>query len=280
MIEIGVLGGASLRSWARFFNRAIIVGLDINPDCLAFATGRVKVEIGSQDDPGVLHRIACRYPPLVVIDDGSHRADHTIFAFERLFPAVEAGGYYIVEDLNLQLLETDSERLRGDSPITSTEYFFELAKLRLGGEHYLRNITGLRRHLAEAIDGIEFISQTAIIKKRAAIDWATLLPQFKSHVAKSGDWSNWLHLAKVLLDQGRPDSEIVEALRTSVTLNGNVIATHERLSEALDRSGDAEGAVAALLEAIRLAQGNAGFVQVLEARLGELRARHGRIRGS
>src|ERR1700712_4674222 len=50
-IEIGVFRGASARTWERFFTRANIVGVDIDPDCRRYATERVKIEIGSQNDP-------------------------------------------------------------------------------------------------------------------------------------------------------------------------------------------------------------------------------------
>lgn len=51
LIEIGVYRGGSCRSWERFFSRARIVGVDIDPRCREHATDRVVIEIGSQNDP-------------------------------------------------------------------------------------------------------------------------------------------------------------------------------------------------------------------------------------
>src|SRR5688572_33433607 len=36
----------------------------------------------------------------IVIDDGSHRWDHQRTALKELFPMVEPGGYYVVEDIH------------------------------------------------------------------------------------------------------------------------------------------------------------------------------------
>ena len=33
VIEIGVQGGSSLRMWERFFTRATLIGIDIDPSC-------------------------------------------------------------------------------------------------------------------------------------------------------------------------------------------------------------------------------------------------------
>jgi hypothetical protein len=71
MIEVGVAGGASIATWHLYFDKAQLVGIDINPDCLQFARDRVAIRIGSQDDPGSLHAIAAEIPPTIVIDDGS-----------------------------------------------------------------------------------------------------------------------------------------------------------------------------------------------------------------
>ena len=101
LLEIGVFEGASLRVWRRFFSQATLVGVDINPNCKQFEGDRTVVRIGSQADPGFLARVATEFPPTIIIDDGSHRADHILFTFDRLFPILAPGGCYIVEDLYL-----------------------------------------------------------------------------------------------------------------------------------------------------------------------------------
>jgi len=91
-------GGQSLRMWQRYFPRAQIVGLDIEPKRVQGA--RIHVEQGSQDDPEVLERIARRYGPFdLIIDDGSHLGRHVEASFEALFAHLNPGGIYAIEDL-------------------------------------------------------------------------------------------------------------------------------------------------------------------------------------
>src|SRR5580693_10476552 len=58
LLEIGVAQGESLRTWADFMPHAKIVGVDNNEGCLAHASDRITVEIGSQADPVFLSNIA------------------------------------------------------------------------------------------------------------------------------------------------------------------------------------------------------------------------------
>jgi len=93
LLEIGVFHGGSLRTWSRYFSRAHIIGVDIDANCKAYAGDRRQVEIGSQADPEFVNRIVTEHPPRAIVDDGSHRSDHIIFTFERLFPALLPGGW-------------------------------------------------------------------------------------------------------------------------------------------------------------------------------------------
>ncbi len=99
ILEIGVLGGASLRVWEEYFPNATIYGLDIEPACKKFETDRIKIFTGSQDDPDVLNSIIKDCGSLdIIIDDGSHLVEHLMASFEWLFTNVGKGGYYIMED--------------------------------------------------------------------------------------------------------------------------------------------------------------------------------------
>lgn len=105
MLEIGVggykdprAGGGSLRMWKRFFPKAHISALDLY-DKSWWAEPRIRIHQGSQTDTHVLDRIVREDGPFdVIIDDGSHVSAHIITTFEHLFPTLQEGGYYIVED--------------------------------------------------------------------------------------------------------------------------------------------------------------------------------------
>src|SRR5262249_11728471 len=92
--------GASLTMWSEYFEKATIVGVDIQENCLKYATDRCKVEIGSQADPIFLDALGNKWRPHVIIDDGSHWAGHVLLTFRTLFPYLGEGGIYVVEDVH------------------------------------------------------------------------------------------------------------------------------------------------------------------------------------
>lgn len=97
-LEIGVRDGASLRTWAEYFPHATVVGIDINPDCKAHEQVRIKIEIGSQDDPEFLQQVIAKHGPFgIVVDDGSHINTMMIESFIHLNP--HTLGLYIFEDM-------------------------------------------------------------------------------------------------------------------------------------------------------------------------------------
>jgi demethylmacrocin O-methyltransferase len=97
LLEIGIEDGASLRLWRRFFPKARIIGIDLEPP--AEIRG-VEMYAGDQSDPEFLAELVARCGPFdIVIDDGSHFGRHIRASFEALFPAVKSDGWYVIEDL-------------------------------------------------------------------------------------------------------------------------------------------------------------------------------------
>lgn len=273
LIEIGVFDGASTRMWAKFFSRAQIIGVDINPDCRRHVQERVRIEIGSQDDPEFLHRIVAQYPPTIIIDDGSHRSDHIVFTFERLFPTLRPGGYYAVEDLHFHVSESEAARLRGNSEVTAVEYFRELTTERIGGEWRLRLLNGLKKYLVGSIERIEVVPQMVMLQKRTdPTDRVAEIKAVRPHVEVSNQWLNWLNYFRLLKEAGGPADELVEALRTALSLNPRAIVVYERLSEALELKGEREEAIRVLEQAVAQASGQSTVIENLNARIERLRA--------
>jgi hypothetical protein len=101
MLEIGVSKGGSLDLWRRYFGPdATIFGVDINPDCAKVATPPNQVRIGSQADPAFLKSVVDEMgAPDIILDDGSHIAEHLRISFDALFPLLKEGGLYVIEDL-------------------------------------------------------------------------------------------------------------------------------------------------------------------------------------
>jgi len=100
--EVGVYGGGSLQMWQRYFGpNAVIVGIDINPECLAHAGRGINVRIGNQADTAFLASVIDEFgAPDVVLDDASHRMKPTWEMFQFLYPQVPKNGVYMVEDMH------------------------------------------------------------------------------------------------------------------------------------------------------------------------------------
>ena len=112
LLEIGIggyndpqAGGESLRMWRDYFPNAEIYGLDIT-DKSAHDEARIRTYTGDQSDPAILermHRDSGGFD--IVIDDGSHFCAHVIASFKTLFPLLNDGGIYAVEDLQTSYWE-------------------------------------------------------------------------------------------------------------------------------------------------------------------------------
>lgn len=121
-LEIGVFHGQSLNTWREYFINAKIVGIDIDPECASFALDRINVEIGSQIDKEFIAELICKYGPFdLIIDDGSHQNAHISESFKLLFPSLNSGGVYVVEDAFVSYWK----KYGGGSnvPNTAIEYF-------------------------------------------------------------------------------------------------------------------------------------------------------------
>ena len=100
IVEIGILHGGSLQMWKKYFGpNAIIFGIDIYEECKKFEEEGIKIRIGSQADPNFLEKLLKEIPQIdILIDDGSHRMNHQIKSFKKLFDHITEGGVYLVED--------------------------------------------------------------------------------------------------------------------------------------------------------------------------------------
>lgn len=98
LIEIGVRNGQSLKTWEEYFPNAKIIGIDIDPNAKKHESSRAKVITSDQKDPSLLELITDK--PRVILDDGSHVNDLTIATYKLLWPLLQSGGFYILEDMH------------------------------------------------------------------------------------------------------------------------------------------------------------------------------------
>jgi methyltransferase family protein len=169
LLEIGVLDGASLRAWRRYFPRATVHGIDLDPRCAVHE----GVFIGSQGDPAFLREVAARAGPFdVVIDDGSHLGHDVLASMLALWPHVRPGGCYVIEDLHAAYWEAEWTG-RGAMPL-----LFELVdccmkrgKLAFGSLDSPRNTPGARASLTRLereVDAVRLYPSIAFVWKRGA----------------------------------------------------------------------------------------------------------------
>jgi hypothetical protein len=103
VLEIGVRGGGSLEMWNHYFGgECSIVGIDIDPRCKVFEKefDNVRILIGDQADRKFMHSVMEEIGGKVdiVLDDGGHWMHQQIVSFECVFPFVNEGGVYLIED--------------------------------------------------------------------------------------------------------------------------------------------------------------------------------------
>jgi SAM-dependent methyltransferase len=102
LLELGVRNGGSLLLWRDYFQRALVVGLDINAVEVEDDSGRIRTYQGSQQDTQLLDRIAEENAADgfdIIIDDCSHIGVLTRVSFWHLFENhLKSGGLYVVED--------------------------------------------------------------------------------------------------------------------------------------------------------------------------------------
>lgn len=101
-LEIGVKKGGSLKLWRKYFGKkAVIYGIDIDPECLKLNFRREHIRIGDQSDPNFLKKIKKEMKEIdIILDDGSHRQDHIKKSLLTLFPHLNNNGIYVIEDLH------------------------------------------------------------------------------------------------------------------------------------------------------------------------------------
>ncbi len=104
ILEIGVYRGASLLLWKHAFPKALVYGVDKNTRIWQrFLRGqkRIKVFVGLQEDHKFLEEQvipAGNYD--LIIDDGGHMPEQQLATFQKLWPHVNQGGQYVIEDLH------------------------------------------------------------------------------------------------------------------------------------------------------------------------------------
>lgn len=97
--DVSYLHGSSLLLWQEYFEDAHIFGTDIRPDTMILDQERIETFIVDQAKATNLWWLRDHLGWTdIILDDGSHQAEHQILTAAVLLPMLADGGIYIVED--------------------------------------------------------------------------------------------------------------------------------------------------------------------------------------
>lgn len=107
MLEIGIHKGNSLNMWLELFPNAHIYGMDINISDTCERYSIIKGDQSNPEDLNNVHSIISNKDIFFINDDGSHIPEHQLLTFNTLFPTLQEGGVYIIEDIETSYWTTN-----------------------------------------------------------------------------------------------------------------------------------------------------------------------------
>ena len=162
ILELGVWQGGSLDLWREFFGpEAVIFGIDIVDPGRIIKGGELR--IGSQIDSKFLASVVEEMGGIdVVIDDGSHMSQHVVKSFEILYPMLNPGGRYFIEDLHTSYWPNYGGGLRRKN--SSIEYLKHLVDY-LNSEYFQKNVKLIESEKISRPKSVEFADSLVLVKK-------------------------------------------------------------------------------------------------------------------
>jgi cephalosporin hydroxylase len=110
LLEIGIREGWSHLMWNEYFPNANIFGIDNFSDVI-FSQITVELEklkkdrlflfCGDATNEIFVNSIFDELSLDIIIDDASHQTDQQVKSFQLFFPKLKLGGYYFIEDLDI-----------------------------------------------------------------------------------------------------------------------------------------------------------------------------------
>lgn len=97
LFEVGFESGCGHRLWLRYFKRAKIHSIDINPFCKAVDDPRSSLDI--MDVNNLTEEYFSSFQPTIAIDDGSHLVEDQVRFVKTVYPVLKEGGLLIIEDV-------------------------------------------------------------------------------------------------------------------------------------------------------------------------------------
>ena len=167
-LEIGVLHGGSLEVWLKYFGEnATVFGIDIDPACAVNPPEGAAVRTGSQADSKFLESVIIEMGGVdIILDDGCHISSIQRKTFDILFPLLNEGGLYVVEDTSTSYAWSFGGGFRRPGTV------IQMAKGMVDGMHksYFRTRVGRRGMLAwREVGNIRFFESIISIQKKRRV---------------------------------------------------------------------------------------------------------------
>lgn len=113
LLEVGIAWGGSLKAWRDWLPGTRILGIDNHADPGPI-DGVDQLKCDSTDATRMDHELAGRTFD-VIVDDGCHWETEQIQTFNNLWPRLNPGGLYIIEDIqNVDASRETFEKLGGE----------------------------------------------------------------------------------------------------------------------------------------------------------------------
>jgi len=162
MLEFGYGKGSSCRMWLKYFPNVNLVSVDIGeiPD---LKDPRFEYIQADQIDAEKISEVIVKYNEFfLVVDDASHVAEDQQFTLGYMFPFVEPGGWYVIEDLKCKR----NHSLKFDVKCSLTESVLR-NYVKTCGDFFCPILNESQKmYLRDHIEDIQIYNKIAFIRKR------------------------------------------------------------------------------------------------------------------
>ena len=168
VLEIGSFYGNASAAMFFYFRNANIFGADINPDMFNYNSKRMTSFFVNSSSTSSIQKniIDKKIKYKIIIEDASHMLKDQIISLFYLFPILESGGYFIVEELDFPEKREDM-RIGQEFPDLKSILKNILKKQDFNSKYIDLN---LKNYFLDNVETIEIfrgnINEIAIIKKK------------------------------------------------------------------------------------------------------------------
>lgn len=168
VLEIGSFYGNASAAMFFYFRNANIFGADINPDMFNYTSKRMTSFFVNSSSVSSIQKniIDKKIEYKIIIEDASHMLKDQIISLFYLFPILESGGYFIVEELDFPEKREDM-RIGQEFPDLKSILKNILKKQDFNSKYIDQN---LKNYFLDNVETIEIfrgnINEIAIIKKK------------------------------------------------------------------------------------------------------------------